>query len=178
MQLTLENAARVYPDYKQKCAGAGSVPFKHPSNNYCCNPHISGNRLSWILVIFCNWCRYATVLLYRCWSLIYRWVIISMFPLSHGDIILNRSNNSYISIETSAPLQAGDFIIKQYFGISNIAARRQKRFPIGCLANNRCPMMFIRAKISVSYWLSITVNKTKTLNLIWDEGLETISKTM
>ena len=44
--------------------------------------------------------------------------------LQHRVIILNRSNNSYISIETSAPQQAGGFIIKYYFGISNIAACR------------------------------------------------------
>ena len=44
--------------------------------------------------------------------------------LEHGVIILNRSNNSYISIETSAPQQAGGFIIKYYFGISNITACR------------------------------------------------------
>ena len=39
-------------------------------------------------------------------------------------MILNRSNNSQISIETSAPQQAGGFIIKCYFGISNITASR------------------------------------------------------
>ena len=39
-------------------------------------------------------------------------------------MILNRSNNSQISIETSAPQQAGGFIIKYYFGISNITASR------------------------------------------------------
>ena len=39
-------------------------------------------------------------------------------------MILNRSNNSQISIETSAPQQAGGFIIKYYFGISNITACR------------------------------------------------------
>ena len=44
--------------------------------------------------------------------------------LNHGDIILNRSNNSSISIETSMPHQAGGFIIKHYLGISNIAACR------------------------------------------------------
>ena len=41
-----------------------------------------------------------------------------------GVIILNRSNNSQISIEKSAPQQAGGFIIKCYFGISNITACR------------------------------------------------------
>ena len=65
----------------------------------------------------------------------------------HGDIILNRSNNSLISIETSAPQQVGGFTIKHYFGISNIATCRQKRFPIGSLANNRMSN-------HVSYWLS------------------------
>ena len=72
----------------------------------------------------------------------------------HGDIILNRSNNSEISIDTSGLQQAGDILIKQYFGISNIAVCRQKRFPIGSLANNQCPIMFHYAKICVSYWLS------------------------
>ena len=47
--------------------------------------------------------------------------IISVY---HGVMILNRSNNSQISIGTSAPQQAGGFIIKYYFGISNITARR------------------------------------------------------
>ena len=74
--------------------------------------------------------------------------------LFHGDIILNRSNNSQISIETSAPQQADGFIINNYFGISNITARRQKRFPTGSLANNRCPVMLHVTKICVSYWLS------------------------
>ena len=49
----------------------------------------------------------------------------TIFPsalVHHGVIILNRSNNSQISIETSAPQQAGGFIIKYYFGISNITA--------------------------------------------------------
>ena len=32
-----------------------------------------------------------------------------------------RSNNSWVAIETSAPQQAGSFIIKHYFGVSNIA---------------------------------------------------------
>ena len=52
--MTLENVARVYPDYKQKCAGPGSLPYKHPSNDYCCNFHTSGtNGLSTsILKIF------------------------------------------------------------------------------------------------------------------------------
>ena len=44
--------------------------------------------------------------------------------LLHGYIILNRSNNLQISIETSAPQQAGGFIIKRHIGISNIAACR------------------------------------------------------
>ena len=42
----------------------------------------------------------------------------------HGVIILNRSNNSCISTETSAPQQAGGFIIKYYFRISNITECR------------------------------------------------------
>ena len=42
----------------------------------------------------------------------------------HGVIILNRSDNSQISIETSGPQQAGGFIIKYYFGISNITVCR------------------------------------------------------
>ena len=62
----------------------------------------------------------------------------------HGVIILNRINNSEISIETSAPQQAGAFIIKYYFGISNITKRK----------NNPCPIMFHCAKICVSCWLS------------------------
>ena len=40
-QLTLENLARVYPAYKQKCARPLPLPYKHPSKNYCCNPHKS-----------------------------------------------------------------------------------------------------------------------------------------
>ena len=38
--------------------------------------------------------------------------------------MLNSNNNSKISIETSAPQQAGGFIIKRYFGISNVTACR------------------------------------------------------
>ena len=40
--------------------------------------------------------------------------------LHHGVIILNRSDNSLFSIETSAPQQVGGFILKHYFGISNV----------------------------------------------------------
>ena len=50
--MTLENAAKVYSDYKQECAGPGSLPYKYPSNNYCSNPNMSGNRLPLIIVIF------------------------------------------------------------------------------------------------------------------------------
>ena len=50
--------------------------------------------------------------------------IKSWFRYDHVDRILNRSNNSQISIETSTLQQAGDFIIKHYLGISNIAACR------------------------------------------------------
>ena len=42
----------------------------------------------------------------------------------HGVIILKRSNNSLISVETAAPQQAGGFIIKYDFGVSNITACR------------------------------------------------------
>ena len=42
--------------------------------------------------------------------------------MKHGDKILNRGNVWQISIKTSAPQQAGGFIMKRYFGISNIAA--------------------------------------------------------
>ena len=59
----------------------------------------------------------------------------------HGVIILNRINNS---IETSTPQQAGGFIIKYYFGISNFTEGK----------NNPCPIMFHCAKICISYWLS------------------------
>ena len=38
------------------------------------------------------------------------------------------SNDSQISIETSAPQQAGGFIIKYYFGILNITAADKKGF--------------------------------------------------
>ena len=44
--------------------------------------------------------------------------------LVHGVIILNRSNTSYVSVETSAPQQAGGFTIKCYFEISNITPCR------------------------------------------------------
>ena len=44
--------------------------------------------------------------------------------VNHSDIILNRRNNPEISIEKSAPQQAGGFIIKHYLGISNIVAYR------------------------------------------------------
>ena len=48
--------------------------------------------------------------------------------LNYGVIILNRSNNSYISIETSVPQQAGGFIIKYYFGISILLRADKKGF--------------------------------------------------
>ena len=54
----------------------------------------------------------------------------------HGDIMLTTSNNSQISIVRSMPQQAGGFIIKHLFGISNIVTCRQKMFSIGSLANN------------------------------------------
>ena len=47
-----------------------------------------------------------------------------VFKFNHGDIILNRSNNSYITVEASAPQQASGFIIKHYFGILNISVCR------------------------------------------------------
>ena len=61
---------------------------------------------------------------------------------------------SLTAIETSTPQQAGGFIIKHYFGISNIAAYRWKRVPIASLPNNQYPIMFHYSKIYVSYWLS------------------------
>ena len=57
--------------------------------------------------------------------------------VNHGDITLNRSNNPEISIEKSAPQQAGGFIIKHYLGISNIVKKKKKKFPIHSLANNQ-----------------------------------------
>ena len=74
--------------------------------------------------------------------------------LKHGDIMLNTSNNSKICIETSAPQEAGSFVIKRYFGISNIAACIWKTFPIGSLSNNQCPIMFDHGKACFSYWFS------------------------
>ena len=50
--------------------------------------------------------------------------VINLCSSVHGVIILKWSNNSQISHETSAPQQAGGFIIKYYFGISNITACR------------------------------------------------------
>ena len=66
--MIFENAARVYPDYKQNCARLGSFPYKHPSNNYCCNPHMSGSFLE-LLLLFFNQCWYPAVSLCSCWSL-------------------------------------------------------------------------------------------------------------
>ena len=43
-RLTLENAAWVFPDNSQKCAGPISLPCEHPNNNYCCNPLKSRSR--------------------------------------------------------------------------------------------------------------------------------------
>ena len=56
--------------------------------------------------------------------IIFHFIFHTHIVFHHGVIILNRSNNSQISIETSAPQQAGGFIIKCYFGISNITACR------------------------------------------------------
>ena len=50
--MIFENAARVYPDYKQNCTRLGSLSYKHPSNNYCCHPHMSGNFLELLLLFF------------------------------------------------------------------------------------------------------------------------------
>ena len=46
----LKKEARVYSDHKLKCAGPGSLRYKNPSNNYCSNPYMSGNRLPWIII--------------------------------------------------------------------------------------------------------------------------------
>ena len=48
---TRPSALYVYPDYKQKYAEPRSFYYKHPSNNCCCKPHMSGNRLPWITII-------------------------------------------------------------------------------------------------------------------------------
>ena len=61
-------------------------------------------------------------------------------------MILSRSNNSYTSIKTYASQQSGVFIIKCYFGISNIATYRQKMSSVGSFINNRCPIIFHCAK--------------------------------
>ena len=45
--------------------------------------------------------------------------ILTIIHQNHGDVIPDRSNNSYISNETSAPQQAGGFITKYFFGILN-----------------------------------------------------------
>ena len=42
-----------------------------------------------------------------------KWLLSCFY--NHRDIILDRSNNSWISIETCKPQQAGDFIINNYF---------------------------------------------------------------
>ena len=47
--------------------------------------------------------------------------------------MLNRSNNWYISIETSVPQQAGDCTIKRYLEILNITTGKQDMFLIGSL---------------------------------------------
>ena len=61
VELTLENAVRVYLDYNQKCKGLVSLSYEHPSNNYCSNPHKSGNRLSWISILSMTVCHYVTM---------------------------------------------------------------------------------------------------------------------
>ena len=43
---------------------------------------------------------------------------------NYGNIILNRSSNSSIPIETSAPQEVRDFIVNHYFGVSNVDAVR------------------------------------------------------
>ena len=63
---------------------------------------------------------------------------------NRGVIILNKSNNSQISIETSAPQQVGGFIIKYYFGISKLPRADKKRLTIGSLANNASPIMLVQ----------------------------------
>ena len=51
-----------------------------------------------------------------------------LYEFNHGVIILNRSNNSQISIETSAPQQAGGFIIKCYFEFQILPRADKKDF--------------------------------------------------
>ena len=43
---------------------------------------------------------------------------------NYENIILNRSSNSSIPIETSAPQEVRDFIVNHYFGVSNVDAGR------------------------------------------------------
>ena len=66
--MIFENAARVYPDYKQNCARLGSFPYKHPSNNHWCSPHMSGSFLELLLFLInagISLCHYAHAELYK-----------------------------------------------------------------------------------------------------------------
>ena len=79
-------------------------------------------------------------------------------------MILSRSSNSYTSIKTYASQQSGVFIIKCYFGISNIATYRQKMSSVGSLINNRCPIIFHCAKNAFLIGFSVTIFKPEILN--------------
>ena len=80
---------------------------------------------------------------------------------NHGDVILNRSNKSSISIETSVPQQAGGFIIKRYFGTSNYAGYRTKMFPLGSMAKNRAQSCFPVPRYAFLIGIPITIRKLK-----------------
>ena len=64
-----------------------------------------------------------------------------------------------MSIETSASHQAVGFIIKRYNGISNMAVCRQRKFSIGSMTNNRCPIMCRCAKVPIAVDFSIAIDK-------------------
>ena len=53
---------------KQNCARLGSFPYKHPSKNYCCNPHMSGSFLEllfFLINVGIPLCHYAHAEVYK-----------------------------------------------------------------------------------------------------------------
>ena len=82
----------------------------------------------------------------------------------HGDIILNRSNNSQISIERSVPQQAAGFIVKYYFGISNISVCRQKKAPVAHQQTIDVQSCFTVPRYAFFISFPIIISKPEILN--------------
>ena len=97
--------------------------------------------------------------------------------IEHEVLILNRNNNSQISIETSVPHQAGGFILKHYFGVSKCYREQVKKGFLLAHQQTTCVQScFTVLRYAFLIDFPITINKPEILNQILLEGLETIKK--